>query len=67
MLSKKAKISLISTTPVSERIIAIGLKDLTANLSVIQVYAPDSSRSDEDSEKFNIKLQSLTDPFPKKA
>ncbi|KAK2715607.1 hypothetical protein QYM36_010250 [Artemia franciscana] len=66
ILSTKAKRSLISTTPVSERIIAIRLKGTTVNLSKVQVYAPDSSRSDEDSVEFYSQLQSLIDSIPKK-
>ncbi|KAK2701565.1 hypothetical protein QYM36_019795, partial [Artemia franciscana] len=45
ILLKKAEKSFISTTPVFERIIAIQLKGLTANLSLIQAYVPDFSRS----------------------
>ncbi|KAK2726258.1 hypothetical protein QYM36_000646 [Artemia franciscana] len=63
ILSKKAKKSLISTTPASELVIAIRLKGSTANLSIIQVYAPDSSRSDEE---FYSQFHSLTDSIPKK-
>ncbi|XP_065565773.1 uncharacterized protein LOC136030632 [Artemia franciscana] len=66
ILSKKAKKSLMSTTPVSEHIIAIRLEGPTANLSIIQAYVPDSSRSDEESEEFYSQVHSLIDSIQKK-
>ena len=66
ILSKKAKKSLIWTTSVSEHFIDIRFKGSTANMSIILVYIPNSSRSDEDSEEFFSQLQSLTYSIPKK-
>ncbi|XP_065562490.1 craniofacial development protein 2-like [Artemia franciscana] len=47
ILSPTKKKTLISFTPVSERIATIRLKGSVSNLTIIQVYAPDSARSDE--------------------
>ena len=66
LLSNKARKSLISVTPLTERIIMIRLKGSPTNLTIIQVYAPDSSRDDEESENFYLQLQSLVDSVPKK-
>lgn len=66
LLSSKARRSLIAATPISERLIMIRLKGSPANLTIIQVYAPDSSRDDEESENFYLQLQCLVDSVPKK-
>ncbi|KAK2717210.1 hypothetical protein QYM36_007355 [Artemia franciscana] len=58
--------ALISFTPVSERIATIRLKGSVSNLTIIQVYAPDSARSDEECEQFYFQHQSVTDQTPKK-
>jgi exonuclease III len=44
----------------------IRLKGKFSNLSLVQVYAPDSSRLDEESEDFYSRLQSLVNTIPKK-
>ncbi|KAK2725208.1 hypothetical protein QYM36_001603 [Artemia franciscana] len=54
LLSGKVRRSLIAATPISERLIMIHLKSTPANLTIIQVYATDSSRDDEESEKFYL-------------
>ena len=66
LLTKAARKSLLSVVSVSERLMMIRLKSKFKNLSVVQVYAPDSSRSDEESEDFYSQLQSLVDTIPKK-
>ncbi|KAK2718173.1 hypothetical protein QYM36_005477, partial [Artemia franciscana] len=66
ILSPTTKKALISFTPVSEGIATIRLKGSVSNLTIIQVYAPDSARSDEECEQFYFQLQSVTDQTPKK-
>ena len=66
LLSKRAKQSLLAVHPVSERIITIRLKGSIANMTIIQVYAPDSSRSDQEAEEFYSQLQHTVDTAPKK-
>ncbi|KAK2717448.1 hypothetical protein QYM36_006280 [Artemia franciscana] len=66
ILSLTTKKALITFTPVSERIASIRLKGSVSNLTIIQVYAPDSARSDEECEQFYFQLQSVTDQTPKK-
>ncbi|KAK2703032.1 hypothetical protein QYM36_018428 [Artemia franciscana] len=66
IFSPTTKKALISFTPVSERIAAIRLKGSVSNLTIIQVYTPDSARSDEECEHFYFQLQSVSDQTPKK-
>ncbi|KAK2713211.1 hypothetical protein QYM36_011790 [Artemia franciscana] len=66
LLSSKARRSLIVATPISERRIIICLKGSAANQTKIQVFAPDSSRNDEESESFYLQLQCIVDSVPKK-
>ena len=65
ILSPVAKRSLMTFTPVSERIATIRLKGPIKNLSVVQIYAPDSARSEEECDQFYFQLQSVTDQIPK--
>ncbi|KAK2723000.1 hypothetical protein QYM36_003260 [Artemia franciscana] len=44
----------------------IRLKGSLTNLTIIYVYAPDSSKDDEESENFYLQLQSPVDYVPKK-
>ncbi|KAK2725098.1 hypothetical protein QYM36_001523 [Artemia franciscana] len=60
------KKALISSTPVSERKATIRLKGSVSNLTIIQVYATDTARSDKECEQFYFQLQSVTDQTPKK-
>ena len=53
-------------TPISEQLITIWLKGLPANITLVQVYAPDSSRDDEESETFHLQLKFLANYPPKK-
>ncbi|KAK2715186.1 hypothetical protein QYM36_009988 [Artemia franciscana] len=66
LLSKRAKQSLLAVHPVSERIITIRLKGSIANMTIIQVYATDSSPSDQEAEKCYSQLQNTVDTAPKK-
>ena len=66
LMSTKARRSLISVTPVSERLIMIRMKGSPINITIIQVYAPDCSKPDEESDNFYLQLQSLIDAVPKK-
>ena len=66
LLSKRAKQSLLAVHPVSECIITIRLKGFIANMTIIQVYAPDSSWSDQEAEEFYSQLQHTVDTAPKK-
>jgi len=52
LLSKRAKQSLLAFHPVPERIITIRLKGIIANMTTIQVCAPDSYRNDQEAEEF---------------
>ena len=65
-VSSTAKKSLISFTPVSERIAVLRLKGAAKNISVVQVYAPDSARSEEECDEFYFTLQSVIDQIHKK-
>ncbi|KAK2720907.1 hypothetical protein QYM36_004702, partial [Artemia franciscana] len=66
LLSKRAKQSLLAAHPVSERIITIRLKGTIANMTTIQVYAPDSFRNDQEAEEFYSQLQHTVYTGPKK-
>ena len=66
LLSKRAKKSLLAINPLSERIITTRFKGSIANISIIQVYAPASSRSDQNVENFYVQLQHTIDQVPKK-
>ena len=66
LLTRKAKRALIATKLVSERLMMIRLRAKVQNITAIQVYAPDSSRPDEEVDTFYQQLQSLTDEVPKK-
>ncbi|XP_065570214.1 craniofacial development protein 2-like [Artemia franciscana] len=66
ILSPSTKNALISSTPVSERKTTIRLKGSVSNLTIIQLYATDTARSDKECEQFYFQLQSVTDQTPKK-
>ena len=52
LLTRKAKRALIATKLVSERLMMIRLRAKAQNITVIQVYAPDSYRPDEEVDTF---------------
>ena len=52
--------------PVSDRIISIRIQAQPINLSIIQVYAPTSTASDDDLEYFYNQLQDTLDGIPKR-
>ncbi|KAK2722905.1 craniofacial development protein 2-like [Artemia franciscana] len=66
LLYKRAKQSLLAVHPVSDRIITIRLKGTIANMTIIHVYAPDSSRNDQEAEEFYSQLQYTVDTAPKR-
>ncbi|KAK2709623.1 hypothetical protein QYM36_013330 [Artemia franciscana] len=66
LLSKRAIQSLLAVHPVSGRIITIRLKGPIVNMTIIQVYAPDSSQSDQEAKEFYSQLQHTVDTAPKK-
>jgi exonuclease III len=66
LISSRARGSLIYATPVSERLIIIRIKESPINITIIQVYTPDSSIPDVESKIFYLKLQSLVNAFLKK-
>ena len=52
--------------PVNDRIITIRLQATPLNISLVQVYAPTSTASDEDIESFYNQLQDVLDSLPNK-
>ena len=51
-LSKRIKNSLISYTPISERIVTARLHSKHLNISVVVAYAPTDSAEDNEKDKF---------------
>ncbi|XP_047118458.1 craniofacial development protein 2-like [Schistocerca piceifrons] len=49
-----------STAAVSDRVIAIHIRNLKQNVNVVQVYAPTADKSDEEIESFYNDLHSIT-------
>ncbi|KAK2715450.1 hypothetical protein QYM36_010163 [Artemia franciscana] len=64
--SPTTKKSLISFTLASERIAVLRLKGAAKNISAVQVYGPDSARSEKECEEFYFTLQSFIDQIHKK-
>ncbi len=52
--------------PVSDRLITLRLKATPFNITIIQVYVPTSSHSDDEVDSFYNKIQTLVDETPKK-
>src|SRR6218665_2581152 len=50
---------------VSDRILSVRFRGRKVNITIIQVYAPTSTASDEEQDNFFIKLQSTIDRTPK--
>ena len=57
MLNKRAKKTYIEHKAVSSRIISVRMKGQHKNVKIIQVYAPDTSHTDEDVENFYEQLE----------
>ncbi|KAK2712824.1 hypothetical protein QYM36_011501 [Artemia franciscana] len=58
LLSKRAKQSLLAFHPVSERIITIRLKGSITNMTIVKVYATDSSWSDQEAKECKVTWRS---------
>ncbi len=56
---------MLGYNPVSDRIISIRIQGQPVNLSVIQVYAPTSTSSEQVMESFYNQLQDTLDDIPK--
>lgn len=66
IIRKEISNSVISCSPISSRLIVIRLEAQPMNISIIQVYAPTSSYTDEEIEEFYDQLQNLVNDIPKK-
>ena len=62
----KARKTLTTVIPLLETLIMIRLKSSPTKLTIIQVYAADFRKDDEESENFYLQLQGLVDSVPKK-
>jgi len=65
-LSKWARKALISYNPINSRIIAARFKRTPLDFTVIQVYAPTTSGSEEEIEIFYEQLEKISNEVPKK-
>ena len=65
IVNKSLNKCVLGYNPVSDRIITIRLQVIPVNVSVVQVYAPTSTASDEDMEGFYNQLQDVLDSLPK--
>ena len=61
LLNKRLSGSLISYNPVSDRIVVVRLATKPVNMTVIQVYAPTSTHTNEEIEAFYEQLQAVKD------
>lgn len=61
VLQKTIGKSVIGFNPVNERIITIRIKGHPTNITLIQVYAPTTSATEEEIEVFYSKLQETID------
>ena len=66
VLDKKYGGAISSFNTISDRIVTVKLKTKPVNLNIIQVYAPQSGRPDEEVESFYNDLQSARDKIPKR-
>ena len=64
MLTAKVAQTVISWEPVSDRIITVRLQARYFNVSLIQVYAPTNTASDEDKDLFYEQVQNVLDAIP---
>ena len=66
MIRKELINSVLNYTAVSSRIISIRIKANPINITIIQVYAPTASYSDEYTEKFYENIENTIKHIPKK-
>ena len=65
VLSKSTKNSLISYSPISERIMTARLHTKHVNISVVVAYAPTNEKTDAVKEAFYTQLSSVMDKLPR--
>ena len=65
LVNKRISKSILFCTPVSERIISMRVAAQPMNISIIQVYAPTSSYSDEELEEFYGELEEEMEKIPR--
>ena len=65
ILSERSKRALTDWQPISERIIQARFKSKHANCTVIQVYAPTNSATEEEKDSFYFELQGVIDETPR--
>ena len=66
MVHKDTTNSVISWQPVSSRIITIRLSCMPQNITIVQVHAPTSNATEEESEDFYNELETVLTNIPKK-
>ena len=66
ILDKSAAKSFLGFNPISERVITLRLQGRPMNTTIVQVYAPTSTASDETMEDFYGQLQDALDKIPSK-
>ena len=64
LLSEKAQKAVISCKPINSRLIVLRLNGKNNNVTIIQVYMPDSSHDDEEVETVYQQLQATIDEIP---
>ena len=67
VIEKELSKCMTSYTLISERIMSVSLKTHTGLVTIIQVYAPDSTYDDDEVENFYNILQKKIDNIPKKS
>ncbi|XP_072043067.1 craniofacial development protein 2-like [Amphiura filiformis] len=66
ILDRNTARSFLGFNPISDRIISLRLHGHPFNISIVQVYAPTSTASDEAMENFYGQLQDVLDKIPSK-
>ena len=64
ILNKTAQRSLMGYNPISERLISARLRTQIGAATIIQVYAPTSSSTEEEADQFYEQLQQTIDNTP---
>ena len=66
MLSPRARIALLGYKPIHSRMIAARFSGQPFNISVMQVYAPTTDKTEEEIEQFYENLDDALKQMPKK-
>ena len=66
LVDKQTAKAVTECTPVSNRIIAIRVKGVPACTTIVQIYAPTSSSTDDDIDAFYSDLEDFMKKIPKK-